>query len=174
VEHAYQASKTVVPEERARIAAASTPGQAKRLGRKLTLRSAWDTLKLATMRSLVQQKFTDRALAVALLGTDDAELVEGNTWGDVYWGVCNGVGENHLGKILMEIRTTLKSVPLPEQQVGVQIIERKTGKVVEFIDCHGGDEYHIRNCRDGVEINLNHADFKTQLVLPSTPKAKRK
>ena len=45
-----------------------------------------------------------------LLKTRDTELVEGNTWGDIYWGVCNGVGENHLGKILMRIRSELGSV----------------------------------------------------------------
>jgi predicted NAD-dependent protein-ADP-ribosyltransferase YbiA (DUF1768 family) len=35
------------------------------------------------------------------------ELIEGNWWGDTYWGVCNGVGENHLGKLLMKIRDYL-------------------------------------------------------------------
>lgn len=35
------------------------------------------------------------------------ELIEGNYWHDTYWGVCEGVGENHLGKLLMEIRNEL-------------------------------------------------------------------
>jgi len=45
-----------------------------------------------------------------LLATGDAELVEGNTWGDTYWGVDSrsGKGENMLGKILMETREFLK------------------------------------------------------------------
>ena len=42
-----------------------------------------------------------------LLATGDAKIVEGNTWGDVFWGVCNGVGENHLGEILMKVRQDL-------------------------------------------------------------------
>lgn len=32
---------------------------------------------------------------------------EGNTWGDKFWGVCDGEGENHLGKLLMEVRAEL-------------------------------------------------------------------
>jgi len=28
----------------------------------------------------------------------------GNHWGDRYWGVCDGKGENNLGKIQMGIR----------------------------------------------------------------------
>jgi predicted NAD-dependent protein-ADP-ribosyltransferase YbiA (DUF1768 family) len=43
-----------------------------------------------------------------LIDTGDQELIEGNWWGDVIWGVCNGKGENHLGKILMEVRKELK------------------------------------------------------------------
>lgn len=37
----------------------------------------------------------------------DAELIEGNTWGDRIWGVCDGVGENRLGKILMRVRAEM-------------------------------------------------------------------
>ena len=41
------------------------------------------------------------------------ELVEGNTWGDKVWGVCDGVGENNLGKTLMRIRDALFSKRTP-------------------------------------------------------------
>ena len=40
-------------------------------------------------------------LAVMLMATGDEELVEGNTWGDRTWGVCDGVGQNRPGKILV-------------------------------------------------------------------------
>ncbi|NWN81082.1 NADAR family protein, partial [Bacillus sp. (in: firmicutes)] len=43
-----------------------------------------------------------------LLQTGESILIEGNTWGDKIWGVCNGVGENKLGKILMKVRNELK------------------------------------------------------------------
>jgi N-glycosidase YbiA len=43
-----------------------------------------------------------------LLDTGDAELVEVNHWRDFWWGVCNGVGANHLGRLLMTIRNELR------------------------------------------------------------------
>ena len=46
-------------------------------------------------------------LAKWLIETGDEILVEGNTWNDKFWGVCNGEGANNLGKILMAIRTEL-------------------------------------------------------------------
>ncbi len=56
-------------------------------------------------------KFTQNPdLLSKLLATGDAELIEGNTWGDRVWGVdlYRGAGENHLGKILMRIRDELR------------------------------------------------------------------
>jgi predicted NAD-dependent protein-ADP-ribosyltransferase YbiA (DUF1768 family) len=44
-----------------------------------------------------------------LLETGDAELIEGNDWGDTFWGVCGGKGNNFLGKLLMEVRKELRS-----------------------------------------------------------------
>jgi ribA/ribD-fused uncharacterized protein len=112
VEHAYQAAKTTDYHERQRIAALPSPGRAKRAGAKLTLRPDWDALRLNVMETLLRQKFTLHAdLRALLLATGDAILEEGNTWGDVFWGVCNGVGENHLGKLLMKIRDELKNQP---------------------------------------------------------------
>ena len=41
-----------------------------------------------------------------LLDTGNAELQEGNNWGDRYWGVDlkTGYGENRLGRIIMKVR----------------------------------------------------------------------
>lgn len=110
IEHAYQAAKTHDETERARIRKAKSPGAAKRLGRRVTLRPDWESVKLETMRRLVRQKFhCHRLLRRALLETGDAELIEGNYWNDTYWGQCPiGTGFNHLGKILMEVRNELK------------------------------------------------------------------
>lgn len=113
VEHAYQGLKTVVMEEREEIRLAKTPGQAKRLGKKVTMREDWnDEFKLFHMHLFNQMKFHGHEdLGEKLLATGDQELVEGNAWGDTFWGVCNGVGENHLGKILMKIRGELSEIP---------------------------------------------------------------
>ena len=60
------------------------------------------------MEDLVRQKFTkNKDLAKLLKGTGNQELIEGNTWKDTFWGVYNGIGSNHLGKILMKIRKEL-------------------------------------------------------------------
>lgn len=109
VEHAFQAAKTDDPRERAAVLAQATPGGAKRLGRRLTLRPDWDEARVPVMHVLVYEKFANHPdLAERLLATGDAELVEGNGWGDVFWGVCRGVGANNLGRILMQVRAQLR------------------------------------------------------------------
>lgn len=84
------------------------PSEAKKLGRRVVLRVDWEEVKLGVMYQVCKAKFTQNPdLAQKLIDTGDAELVEGNTWGDRIWGVCDGVGENNLGKILMRIREEL-------------------------------------------------------------------
>jgi hypothetical protein len=110
-EYAFQAAKSLEDRERAKIAALSTSGQAKRAGKLLELRADWEGVKLDVMRGVVNNKFTwNPELRQALLDTGDAELVEGNDWGDVFWGVCKGTGSNHLGLILMETREWMKTL----------------------------------------------------------------
>ena len=108
VEHAYQAAKTNDISARIEIKNCVTPGQAKRLGKRVKIRPGWEAgIKLEVMRDLLEQKFSDPSLAAKLKATGDVEIIEGNTWGDTYWGVCRGDGKNHLGKILMQIRESL-------------------------------------------------------------------
>lgn len=108
VEHAYQAAK-FVPHDMPRfneIQYAKRPAEAKKLGQGGEIRPDWEEAKLRVMESLLEQKFTG-AMAIKLAETGDAELIEGNWWGDTFWGVCEGKGENHLGKLLMKIRAEL-------------------------------------------------------------------
>jgi ribA/ribD-fused uncharacterized protein len=108
VEHAFQAYKTMDDVEFEEIMAADTPGRAKKLGRKCLMRRDWDDVKIDIMRKLVMAKFSScPGLAKRLKDTAPCELIEGNTWDDTFWGVCNGVGENHLGRILMWVRSEL-------------------------------------------------------------------
>lgn len=111
VEHAYQWAKTEDGSFRKWITEAPTPGVAKGLGSRAPLRSNWERVKLEVMRALVTEKFRREfvygELGAQLFDTGDEELVEVNDWGDTFWGVCRGVGENHLGKILMQIRSEL-------------------------------------------------------------------
>ena len=111
VEHAYQAAKTLDPRAREVIRETGRPGLARKKGQLVTLRPAWDDIKLNVMRELLWQKFTEHPeLRAKLLATEGAELVEGNTWGDTFWGVDlkTGEGENHLGKLLMETRDKIR------------------------------------------------------------------
>jgi len=108
VEHAYQAAKTFDLKEREAISYLSTPGEAKRAGRRLLVRPDWEEEKLLIMEDLVKQKFQSPSLRAKLLETGDAKLEEGNYWRDRFWGVYNGQGANHLGKILMKIRDEIK------------------------------------------------------------------
>jgi ribA/ribD-fused uncharacterized protein len=107
VEHAYVAAKTLDPAAWQTIVRMASAGQVKRFGRTLELRPDWDDVKLGVMEDLVRQKFRRPDLAALLKATGDHELVEGNTWGDTFWGVCRGKGSNHLGKILMQVRREL-------------------------------------------------------------------
>jgi len=109
VEAAYQASKTMEFEEREQFSKITNPAYAKALGKKLILRDDWNEVKLRLMTNFIRQKFAfGSELAQMLIDTENEELIEGSWWGDKYWGVCNGKGENHLGKILMARRLELK------------------------------------------------------------------
>ena len=114
VEHAYQAAKTDDIEHQIQIQTAETPGIAKRMGRKYgpkpgtVLAQQWEKEKEGVMLSLLQQKFAQPWFRKQLLATSNAELVEGNTWNDTYWGVCGGAGKNRLGLLLMQVRTELQ------------------------------------------------------------------
>jgi ribA/ribD-fused uncharacterized protein len=104
VEHAYQAAKRTDPEYRQLIRICDKPGDAKRLGRNKQ-GPDWKTKSLDIMLNLLRQKFKNPDLKRYLLNTEDAELIEGNTWNDTFWGQCPvGVGENHLGKLLIQVR----------------------------------------------------------------------
>ena len=112
-EHFFQAMKTLDQEERKKIAAADTPGQAKRLGRHVQLRADWERIKVDVMRTGLMLKFTNAELAQKLIDTGDEELIEGNWWHDNTWGSChcdacfNIPGRNLLGMLLMELRKDL-------------------------------------------------------------------
>jgi ribA/ribD-fused uncharacterized protein len=117
VEHAYVASKTMDKQFRKKIAklTGNYAALAKKMGRKCRVRPGWEEIKLRLMRDFLTQKFTQEPLKTQLLQTGDQELIEGNYWHDNYWGECicekcNGVvnSQNHLGKLLMEIREKVK------------------------------------------------------------------
>lgn len=111
VEHAYQAAKTLDLDQRLYISMLEMPGQAKKAGRNVTLRSDWENVKVHIMRDLLRQKFTQPKFRALLLATGDQHIEEGNYWGDRYWGVSpvgSGKGQNILGRLIMQVRREIQ------------------------------------------------------------------
>lgn len=107
-ESAYQAQKC---PERAGEFCGLSGKEAKSLGKRMPLREDWNDIKYNIMYEIVKAKFTQNIdLKVKLIATKNFALIEGNTWGDTYWGVDlkTNRGENKLGEILMKIRSELQ------------------------------------------------------------------
>lgn len=85
--------------------------EAKRLGKTVHLRDDWEQNKVEIMANIIVNKFYPAHLRFALFSTGDTPLVEDNTWGDKFWGRCNGVGENMLGRVLMYVRNFYMNNP---------------------------------------------------------------
>lgn len=118
-EHAFMAQKATNEEDRQRIANTPTPAKAKAMGRKITLQTNWDSIKLNEMSLIVYYKFAqNNNIKHKLVQTGNATLIEGNNWGDTFWGMVKNnrgewVGENNLGKILMTVRLILTNNTTP-------------------------------------------------------------
>lgn len=107
-ENAYQAGKAINDEDRLKFTSC-TPLAAKKLGKSIEIYKYWDDIKLKIMEIILEKKFssTNPDLKAKLVATRNKYLEETNYWNDTFWGVCNGVGQNHLGKILMRIRNDI-------------------------------------------------------------------
>lgn len=141
-EHAFQAAKCVEEMDRLSILHADTPGQAKRLGRKVKLRPDWDEIKDGIMDEILAAKFAPTHMQDRLLATGEEELIEGNNWHDQYWGDCScenadGVhpdcltpGRNRLGAALMilrgEIRARRARIEEEEQTTTGEVLPHRT------------------------------------------------
>ena len=108
-EAAYQASK--FPRSAWEPFTQLDPDSAKKLAHSQKVdEAAWDKRKDQAMLEIIWAKFSQNPdLAARLLATGDRYLEETNWWGDAYWGVFNGKGENVFGKALMEVRRRLKA-----------------------------------------------------------------
>jgi N-glycosidase YbiA len=110
-EHAYMAAKTTDQNIRAYIASQPTPGAAKKIGSSIPLRENWEILRIHYMRIILENKFGDYELRKRLDSTRGHELIEGNSWGDKFWGQSPlGNGRNELGKLLMSIRDDITKI----------------------------------------------------------------
>lgn len=112
VETLFQAAKCLKINDIEKILKATTPGQAKRLGKKIELRPDWEIIKTKVMKELIENKFKlNPVLKKQLINIpNDKYIVEMNVWNDKEWGVCSKtlIGNNKLGKILMEVKAELE------------------------------------------------------------------
>jgi ribA/ribD-fused uncharacterized protein len=115
VEHAYHSEKSS-DESWKQICSdwSNNAGKIKRLSRDIVIVSDWDSIKKDVMWSLLNSKYNLDIFKDRLLNTNDMIIREGNRWGDFFWGTSlDGTkGNNELGKMIMKIRTNLKSIPL--------------------------------------------------------------
>lgn len=105
VEHYYQAQKTTDPVEQERIRQASTPGNAKRIGRRVLIRQDWEDIKVDVMKRALRAKFTQHDDLKNLLMSTDGQTLHEKSPRDVFWGVY---GKDMLGRLLMEVREEIR------------------------------------------------------------------
>ena len=114
VEHAYQAAKMTNLTDMKKVINCPSPILAKRTARRLKLREDWDEIKIDIMFRLLLKKFHILAFKTKLLATEDSLLIEGNKWGDQFWGFSRGSGKNILGLQLMKVRAILREDSLSD------------------------------------------------------------
>jgi ribA/ribD-fused uncharacterized protein len=132
VEHYYQAVKFQQsdPEWFKQIRDAPTPVKAREMGssKDHTANPAFKEIRNQIMKRALEVKFADPKLASLLLSTGDRKIVNASAKNS-YWGEgAEKLGENHLGKLLMEIRGQLKSIEgMPVLEGGGMEAECKAG-----------------------------------------------
>lgn len=111
-EHYYQAHKYINEEHIEWVRLASSPYEAAKRGRDITVskREDWAQVKDLIMEKAVFKKFqTYPVLVDLLLSTNESKIFE-HTRNDCYWGDCfDRSGKNKLGLLLMKIRSELNS-----------------------------------------------------------------
>lgn len=110
-EHMFMSFKSDDPEWKRRCQEPVKAAVIKAAGRKVALRPDWEEIKYEAMFDSVLYKFMQNEdIREKLLATGNQNLIEGNHWGDKVWGMDNKTweGENHLGRILMQVRDIVK------------------------------------------------------------------
>lgn len=107
VDAAFEASKC---PERAEEFVGLLGKEAKALGKTLKkkeIRSDWNDVKLSILKDILREKFKNHQLAMQL-ATINEPITFDNNYHDIYWGLYQGKGQNHLGKLLSDIQIEIK------------------------------------------------------------------
>lgn len=106
-EAAFQAARCALVSDKKRMAQGDA-GRAKRLAESIVPIPDWEERKLSVMEEVLRAKFSQHPeLARRLTDTGDAMLIHGTNGKDSYWGrdLYTDRGENHLGQLLMKLRS---------------------------------------------------------------------
>ena len=106
-EHAYHSEKFEDAGVLEKLKSTRSAHEAMELAyaNKDTCRSDWNNVKLKIMKDILRAKVEQHPyIKKKLLDSGDKKLIE-NSWRDAYWGWGDhGDGENHLGRLWMEVR----------------------------------------------------------------------
>ena len=121
-EHLYQWKKTAPGWWQDRIFEAPHGKVAKKLAGNpkcpKATHSNWDDFRLQCMEVALRSKFGSNVqLRQQLVDTGTRDLIEGNYWHDQFWGNCTcpkcpEPGLNHLGRMLMMLRSEYQTAAL--------------------------------------------------------------
>jgi ribA/ribD-fused uncharacterized protein len=120
VENFYQAMKSMNFNVRSLISEKDPKPSKSWMGEKIrkenkNRRVDWDDIKIDVMEFGLRIKFNQIKFREKLIATGTEELVEGNYWNDVFWGVDlkdkEKPGQNQLGRLLMKIRDEINANP---------------------------------------------------------------
>lgn len=112
-EHIYQAMKCNDVNYQEYIRGLEEPKSTKKeadrlLGTDYEFREDWNDIKLELMEEILYLKFTQNLDLKNKLLQIEGKIEEKNSWGDMFWGTTDGKGENHLGRLLTEVRDSFK------------------------------------------------------------------
>lgn len=168
VEHAYQALKSNDPSDWVRLQQCRGPGQAKRVGQTLKLRPDWEQKKVTFMGMLLREKFSQRPYQELLIGTGQADLCEGNHWGDTFWGVYRGKGQNILGRLLMK-----------EREFQTIVAKAANEHLVKFVfgsniaGIHGKGAARFAHTHHGAQMGVGEGPTGSSYALPTCDRSFR-
>jgi predicted NAD-dependent protein-ADP-ribosyltransferase YbiA (DUF1768 family) len=107
--HAFYAQRATTLPDHDYIASAVHARAARARSKRIKPALGWDLgdTKLVLMHRILQSKFSDPAFAYRLCATGALQITFTGQMADTYWGSVHAVGRNHLGRLLMEVRSEL-------------------------------------------------------------------
>jgi ribA/ribD-fused uncharacterized protein len=124
VEHYYQSQKFEGTEWTEFVRKQKSPSKAKEAAwlpeLKQYMRKDWNEVRIGKMATALYYKFQLQKFKNLLLSTGDEEIIEISKR-DIFWGQNNnGIGENILGKMLMNLRQHIRLINQDKNKFFIQ------------------------------------------------------